>query len=208
MFRAKARTWSSGASLYGCTIRIVRGKAVTARLLIESDVSIICRNERAEGLGTVLVFCTRASARSQSKTPSGDVWPTLNSERRLPWLAAMRLEVATWKSGLFWRQTDHGHSTCVLRRRRCSAEVIDCRHYVLCNCTDETSAATKHKTCACKSVCGECWPVVATSVQSRPFGSVPQQHCLCQGFLRKKTARGLAATAPLFELRLSFTEES
>ena len=55
MFRAKARTWSSGASLYGCTIRIVRGKAVTARLLIGSDVPIIGRNERVEGLEIVSV---------------------------------------------------------------------------------------------------------------------------------------------------------
>ena len=59
------------------TIRIVRGKAVTARLLIGSDVPIIGRNERAEGLEIVLVFCTRALARNQSKTPSGDIWSAL-----------------------------------------------------------------------------------------------------------------------------------
>ena len=135
MFRAKARTWSSGASLYGITIRIVRGKAVTARLLIGSDVPIICRNERAEGLEIGSVIFT-----DQSKTPSGDVESTLNGERRLPWLAAMRLEVATWKSGFLWRRTDDEHSTCVLRRIECSAEVIFCRHYVLGQCTDETSA--------------------------------------------------------------------
>ena len=140
MFRAKARTWSSGASVYRSSIRIVRGKAVTARLLIGSDVPIIGRNERAEGLEIVSVFFTRALARNQSKTPSGDVWPTLNSERRLPWLAAMRLEVATWKSGFLWRRTDDEHSTCVLRRIECSAEVLFCRHYVLGQCTDETSA--------------------------------------------------------------------
>ena len=37
------------------TIRTVRGKAVTARLLIGSDVPIVCRNERAEGLEIVSV---------------------------------------------------------------------------------------------------------------------------------------------------------
>ena len=39
-------------------------------------------------------------------------------ERRLPWLAAMRPEVAAWESSFFWRQTDDEHSTCVLRRTR------------------------------------------------------------------------------------------
>lgn len=34
-------------------------------------------------------------------------------ERRLPWLAAMWLEVAVWESGFLWRQTDDGHSECV-----------------------------------------------------------------------------------------------
>ena len=119
----------------------MRGKAVATRLQrFGSDVSM-SRNERAEGLEIVLVFCTRAViARNRSKTPSGDVWSTLNGERRLPWLAAMRLEVATWKSGFLWRRTDDEHSTCVLRRIECSAEVIFCRHYVLGQCTDETSA--------------------------------------------------------------------
>ena len=65
-------------------------------------------------------------------------------ERRLPWLAAMRSEVAAWESSFLWRQTDDEHSTCVFGRRECSAEVFFCGHYGLGGCTDETSA---HKPC-------------------------------------------------------------
>lgn len=97
------------------------------------------RNERAEGLEINSVDALVLPL-NRSKTPLGDVWSTLNGERRLPWLAAMRLEVATWKSGFLWRRTDDEHSTCVLRRIECSAEVLFCRHYVLGQCTDETSA--------------------------------------------------------------------
>lgn len=75
----------------------------------------------------------------QSKTPSGDVWLALNGERRLPWLAAMRLELVVRKSSQLWRRTDDAHSTCVLRPVDCAAEVLFCGHYVLWQCTDETS---------------------------------------------------------------------
>ena len=71
--------------------------------------------------------------------------------RQLPWLAAMRLKVATWKSGFFWRRTDDEHSTCALRPTECSAEVFNGRHYVLRQCTDETSArGADYATSACR----------------------------------------------------------
>ena len=63
-----------------------------------------------------------------------------NCEYRLPWLAAMRLELVVRKSSQLWRRTDDAHSTCVLRPIECAAEVLFCRHYVLWQCTDETSA--------------------------------------------------------------------
>ena len=62
-------------------------------------------------------------------------------ERRLPWLAAMRLEVAAWESSFLWQQTDDEHSTCAFMRRECSAEVLLCGHYELGGCTEENSAA-------------------------------------------------------------------
>lgn len=65
-----------------------------------------------------------------------------DSERRQPWQAAMRLDVATWKSGFFWQRTDDEHSTCARKRLACSTEVLFCGHYGLEQCTDETSAHT------------------------------------------------------------------
>lgn len=59
----------------------------------------------------------------------------------LPWLAAMRLEVAARKSGFLWRRTDDEHSTCALCPRECSAEVLFGGHYELGGCTEEYSAS-------------------------------------------------------------------
>ena len=110
----------------------------------------------------------------------------------------MRLEVAAWESGFLWRQTDDEHSTCVLRRFECSAEVFFCRHYVLGGCTDETSAHKAHNTRACKMLCGECWPVVATFVRSRLMEPVPQHGRLRQGFLQGRNGTGVGRNNPIF----------
>lgn len=89
------------------------------------------RNERAEGLEVAAVA---------TEDPAGRFVAGCSSERRRPWRAAMRLEVAAWESGFFWWRTDDGHSACAFCTRECPAEVFLRRHYVLWQCTDETSA--------------------------------------------------------------------
>jgi hypothetical protein len=46
------------------------------------------------------------------RRPRQEMCGRLSKERRLPWQAAVRPEVAIRKSGVLWRQTDDEHSTC------------------------------------------------------------------------------------------------
>jgi len=108
----------------------MRGKAVATRLQRFGGDAPMSRYERAEGLEVA----------AATEDPVRRCKVDARKERRLPWLAAMRLEVAARESSFLWRRTDDEHSRCVLWRSECSAEVLFCGHYGLGKCTDETSA--------------------------------------------------------------------
>ena len=57
-----------------------------------------------------------------------------------PWQAAMQRVVVVRENDFGWRQADDGHSTCAQVRRECPAEFLGEVHYVLWQCTEESSA--------------------------------------------------------------------
>ena len=151
------------------------------------------RNERAEGLEIARVFALVI------RRPRQEMYgPVLNGEHRLPWRAAMRLEVAAWESGFFWRRTDDEHSTCVLRRIECSAEVLFCGHYVLGVCTDETSAHKPTTQVPARCCAASAGPWSRLLFGRGPWNQYRSTAAYAKDFFKEETAPGLAATTPSF----------
>ena len=122
---AKART---GSLQYQCS----RACAARQSRPVSGELGVMSRRTGTKGLRGNEVHIG-------PQTPSGDVWSALHgAPASLAGSIAAKADCLEEQSA--WRQTDDAHSTCVLRRRECAAEVVYCRHYVLGQCTDETSA--------------------------------------------------------------------
>ena len=117
---------------------VMRGKAVATRLRSFGSDDPNSRNERAEGHCGAVVH----------PKPRQEIYWRLvcrvvfrrGTLSHRAWLAAMRSEVAAREGRFHWRRTDDVHPSCVLRRTKCTTEVLFCGHYELVVCTEENSA--------------------------------------------------------------------
>ena len=171
----------------------MRGKAVASRLLIGSDVPIICRNERAEGLEIVSVLAL------VNRRPRQEMYGrrSMVSVGFLGWQ----------RCGLRWLlgkvASSGGGLTTNTRLASCDGSSVRLRLF-FAGTMYWGSALTKpvhtkpSKHSGCQATCGEYWPMIATFVPSRSHHQYRNTAAYAKDFFMEERHRGSGRNNPIF----------